>query len=174
MSCTGDNFVVPGANPCNQPTATGVQSITPGTNITITGTPTIPIISATDTLTQAFGNNTASVSVLTTVSTSLSAVGFTTSGASDVFCSATITIQTNSNVQYNNSFSLAIDGVVMSSGVFIDSINGIGHYKTVTITGFRANLVAGNHTLRLLGLSSAPNGTMTITRITTSGLANLL
>jgi hypothetical protein len=45
MSCPGDNYVVPGANPCNQ--VDGVQSISAGTNITITGTPTVPIISVT-------------------------------------------------------------------------------------------------------------------------------
>jgi len=43
MSCPGDNYVVPGANPCNQPT--GVEKILPGTpNVSITGTATEPIV----------------------------------------------------------------------------------------------------------------------------------
>lgn len=152
----------------------GVQSITAGTGITITGTATVPVVSSTANQTQAFGNNTISVAVLTNASNSLSSVGFTTTGVSDIYASASVTVQTNSNIKYDNSFTLTIDGTAMSSGTFIDSIDGVGHYRTVTICGFRANLAAGSHTLRLTGLSSAPNGTMIISRITTTGLANLI
>jgi hypothetical protein len=44
MSCN-DNYLVPGANPCNQ--TTGVQSIGAGTNVTIGGTATVPIVNVT-------------------------------------------------------------------------------------------------------------------------------
>jgi len=204
MSCPGDNYVVPGANPCSggggggggiQSVVAGnaisvdntdpanpivavpkiVRNIRGGTNITVDDTdPEDPIINSTANETQAFGNNTVSVGVLTTVAATLATVGFTTSAISDVIVSATITVQTNSNTKYDNSFILTINGANVSSGYFIHSVDGVGHYETVCITGFRANIAAGSNTLRLNGLTNAPNGTMTVTRISISGLANLL
>jgi hypothetical protein len=43
MSCAGDNYVVPGADPC----AGGVNSITAGAGISITGTPSAPTVTNT-------------------------------------------------------------------------------------------------------------------------------
>lgn len=45
MSTPGDNWIVPGANPYNQPG--GVDSVLPGTNVTITGTPSNPVVNST-------------------------------------------------------------------------------------------------------------------------------
>jgi hypothetical protein len=202
MSCPGDNYVVPGANPCNDGGGGGgVQSVVAGTNVTISGTSTNPQVNASGVVqavvggngiivsgavetptisisgpvqTQAFGNNTISIANLTSLTQNISSVGFTTTGVSDVYASVTITVTTTSNTKYDNLFSLTIDGAIMSSGVFPDTIDGIGHFRTVTIVGFRANLAAGSHTLRATGSTNAPTNTISVTRITTTGLANLL
>ncbi len=49
MSCPGDNYPVPGANPCGGGGGSGVQSVGAGTpNVTITGTATNPLINVTN------------------------------------------------------------------------------------------------------------------------------
>jgi hypothetical protein len=82
MSAPGDNWIVPGANPNNQPG--GVDSVLPGTNISITGTPQNPVV-----------NSTAATGVLTVEGQSgninLNGVGMTITGGSPVAGDITFT-----------------------------------------------------------------------------------
>jgi hypothetical protein len=55
MSCPGDNYVVPGANPCaGGGGGGGVQTVNGGTNISIAGTSINPIINSAPIMSQYF------------------------------------------------------------------------------------------------------------------------
>jgi len=84
MSCPGDNWVVPGANPCNNGSG-GVQSVGAGTtNVTITGTASNPLVNVSNLggVTQVEGQ---------TGNVNLNGVGMTIVGASPVAGDITFT-----------------------------------------------------------------------------------
>ena len=180
MSCVGDNWLVPSADPCNQTsgvttlnTLSGAIDLT-STDGSITFTPSTTTINLKSSQTQAFGNNTITTAAVTNTAVPLSTVGFTNTASSDIIANGSATFKTTSNVIYDINVYLTIDGVKMNTTEFITSIQGVGHYMTATITGFRLALTGGAHTLRLWAYTNAPNGTITCVAQTTNGLANLL
>lgn len=85
MSCPGDNYVVPGANPCGGGGGGGVQSVGAGTpNVTITGSGTNPLINVTNLggVTQVEGQ---------TGNVNFNGVGITIVGGSPVAGDVTLT-----------------------------------------------------------------------------------
>lgn len=170
MSCAGDNYIVPGANPCGSGGATGPTGATGATGPAGATGPTGP----TGTQTQAFGNNSITTAAIGAVAVPLSTVGFTTTAVSDLYANATATIRTTSNTLEDVSFYLTIDGTKLNTTNYIHSFSGANHFATINVAGFFANVPAAAHTLRLWASTTAPNGTMTCVAQTTTGLANLI
>lgn len=95
MSCCGDSWVVPGANPNNVPG--GVESVGAGTsNVTITGTPINPLINVTNVggVTQVEGQ---------VGNINLNGVGMTITGGSPVAGDITFTAAVQSIASANNT-----------------------------------------------------------------------
>jgi hypothetical protein len=97
MSTPGDNWIVPGANPYNQPG--GVDQVLPGTNVTISGTPSKPVV------------NSSAASGVTTVEgvagiINLNGVGMTIAGGTPVAQDITFTAAVQSIASSNASVTV--------------------------------------------------------------------
>lgn len=147
MSSSGDNYVVPGANPNNQITLPQVLS---------------------------FGNNTIFNTQLIATPVELGSVEFELINQSNLNANATATLTTTSNTQYNVQFYLTIDGVKMNSINFRDTLEGIGHYMSLNVSGFSSTLSVGSHTLILWAYTNAPSSTISCIAVSINGSANLI
>jgi hypothetical protein len=146
MSCCG-NYIVPGANPENQITLPQVLS---------------------------FGNNTIVNSALIATAVELGEVTFSVINQSNLVANASATLTTTSNTQYNVQFYLTIDGVKMNSINFRDTMEGVGHFMSLNISGFSPVLDIGSHILKLWAFTNAPVSTISCIAMSINGSANLI
>jgi len=146
MSCCG-NYIVPGANPENQITLPQVLS---------------------------FGNNTIVNTDLIATPIELGEVTFDVINESNLVANATATLTTTSNTQYNVQFYLTIDGTKTNSINFRDTLEGIGHFMSLNVSGFAPVLTVGSHVLKLWAFTNAPASTITCIAMSINGSANLI
>lgn len=142
-----DNYVVPGANPNNQITLPQVLS---------------------------FGDNTIVNSALIATPIELGSVSFSLINQSNLNANATATLTTTSNTQYNSQFYLTLDGNKLNSTIFRDTLEGIGHFMSLNVSGFASNLSIGSHVLTLWAFTNAPVSTISCIAVSINGSANLI
>jgi len=137
MSCAGDNWVVPGANPCNQTSSTTSSSVmlvgTTGASLTI------PLANNTSTLIQT--------------------LTFTTTSDGYIIINGNTTFTTSSNTKYDLSLHFTVNGTMVQNELNKDTIDGIGHFCNSALTG-SCDLPAGKHTVNFYVLTNAPTNTI--------------
>lgn len=118
MSCSDVNWVVPGANPCNQSSTNNVKLI----------------------------GNTAStpINLVSLTITEIIRLTFSTTSSGYVIFNGNATIKSTVNPQHNITFYCEVDGTMFHSAVNYDSISGSAHYTILPLT-CSGNLSSGNH-----------------------------
>lgn len=146
MSCGDVNWVVPGANPCNQiPSGGGVTVVNAGTGITVSGKPESPIINAISQI-QTLGDTASNVINLPSLTvTEIFRLTFNTASSGFIIVNGNATIKSTVNPQHNILYYCEIDGTMFQSAVNYDSISGSDHFTTIFLS-CSGNLAPGNHT----------------------------
>lgn len=136
MSCPGDNYVVPGANPCNVASSTIIVSDknSSSTNLVITAT------------TQATAQTLTSVTLTTDYTSNISIWG-------------NFTITTNTNTINNITYYVIAsrNGTTFSpiGETYKSSLGGSGHFLSCPLLAGTTNSAAGNITFYLKAYASA-------------------
>lgn len=134
----------------------------------------VPGASPTSAIAVTFGNNTLITSTLTTSASEICSVSFNLLNSSSLIIDASLSLTTNSNTLYDVTFYLTLDGNKMNSTDFKDTIQGIGHFANLNITGFNGAVANGSHTVKLWALTNAPTATVSCGAVTINGSANLI
>jgi hypothetical protein len=142
MSCCGDNWIVPGANPFNL--GNGVVEVSSGTNTTVTGTRVNPVINANSQI-MILGNSASTPINLTTLTiTEIIRLTFTLDVAGIIIINGCATMTTLVNQQHDITYYCEINGTMISSAVNYTSIQGTNHYASLSFTG-STTLSPGNY-----------------------------
>lgn len=167
------SYVVPGANPI-QP---GVQSVSAGTNISISGTAQDPII---NNLTKLVATNTATLASIPGSMTEIATMSLNITTTSDLSLFATIA---TSAVGLSQSAS-----AILTSGIWIDNIlvgntfqdahhgnqgGGSTSVNTFSYAITKQPQTAGNITVSLRASSSITSPTISITRVNLTAIGQL-
>jgi hypothetical protein len=137
MSCAGDNWLVPGANPCGGGGGS-VNSVNPGTNVTITGPSTDPIV-----------NSSAGVIARPNFSFFVSKTGNDTTGDGSISLPF-LTIQKALNVRYTFATSDMYE-IFIFAGTYAETINVANTSGSTSITAYTSSPSNGIYTVNIDG-----------------------
>jgi len=148
MSCSDVNWVVPGANPCNQPSS-------PTNTVTLVG-------------------NTASapVNITSLTVTEIIRLTFTTTSTGYAIFNGNATIKSTVSPQNNITFYFEVDGTLFHSAVNYDSISGSNHYTNLPLT-CSGNLPAGTHNAIFYLITNAGTNDLQILSRNLNGIINI-
>lgn len=172
MSCPGDNWIVPGANPCNQG-GKGVNTISTGDGLFDTGTTTDPILSTKSEVVIIGDKASVQIDLTTLTITNIIQITFAMSVKGDVLINGNATVRSTVNQQYDVTYYCEIDGTMIQSATHFNSLNGIGHYSTLSMTG-NAFLNSGTHTAIFYVITNAPTNAHHVLSRNLNATINLL
>lgn len=167
------SYVVPGANP-NQP---GVQSVSAGTNISVTGTTTNPIINSE---VKAVATSTRLVTTIPAIATDIASFSIGIPSTSDLFITASFCVSVTNMPQ--NATSVISAGIfingVSASGTWTDSIHGHQGGGTVSpcVISFsttRQPQPAGSYTITLKASASLTTPAVNLTQVNLTAIGQL-
>jgi hypothetical protein len=123
-------------------------------------------------VTTVNGNNTVTNPSLTTAFQEIGRINALVVPANQkMIANATITIRTSVNQKHDVTYFMTFNGVQLGSQM-IHTIDGVGHYATLAITGYSGPLVAGTYNLILYAKADA-NSIITVTALNINGIENL-
>jgi hypothetical protein len=169
------NYVVPGANPN---VFTGVETVSAGTNISLTGTATNPIINND---TKMIATNTRLATSIGSSLTDIATLSTTVTGTSDLFISASlgllsVNLPQNQTALVNAAVYISLNGggFTLVGGTYQVSVSGshgnppTSSSETLTFTVNRQPQAPGNVTLMLRASSSitSPNMGLILVNLT--------
>jgi hypothetical protein len=175
MSCPGDNYVVPGANPCNQggKGGGGVNTISTGDGIFDTGTAADPILSTKSEVVLVGNTESVAIDLVTLTITNIIELTFSMAAKGDVIINGNATVKSLVGAQNDISYYCEIDGNMIQSAVQYDTISGNGHYRTLSMTG-NAFLNAGTHTAIFYVITTAGTNEHQVSSRNLNATINLL
>jgi hypothetical protein len=163
----GTNITVTGTSTDPVINNNGVLTVTGGTNITVTGTANNPIINSSASLPVGI-LSTASTAItsLTTTETTILSLPFTLTQTSNIYVAGKLGLQSISNNSAWVIMSLGIDTAPIPNTTSFQTVQVQGSgtvYEGISSTGF-TNRPAGSYTLKLRAYAvGVPNGTIGLT-----------
>jgi hypothetical protein len=167
------NYVVPGANP-DQP---GVESVTAGANISLTGTATNPIINSE---VKMVSTNARLVTTIPSIATDIASFGINIPTASDLFVTASFCVSVTNmpqNSTSNLSAGIFINGVSIS-GTWTGAVHGhqgggATSVNTMSFSATKQPQPAGNYTITLKVSASVTTPAVNLTQVNLTAIGQL-
>jgi len=134
----------------------GIQALTGGTNISISGTPNNPIINQINLpISNRASGTTPLLITATTQGTAqiIANLSLTTTAIFDIDVMGIVVIRTSSNTKYDMNLFITIDAVQVGQ-VFISSLDGVNHYISFPVQCSLLNASASAHTILIKGYAN--------------------
>jgi len=135
----------------------GVQSVSGGKDISITGTSQNPIVNQINIPISNRASGTTPLLITATTLGTAQTIGnlsLTTTAIYDIDVVGVVVLRTSSNTKYDMNLFITIDGVQQGQ-VFTSSMDGVNHYLTMPIQCSLLNASASPHTILIRGYANA-------------------